>query len=60
MRVQPVHSTALAAKMAAENPYFMAISSLHCAEVYSLDIVDTEIQDGSGNSTVYIVAPVPN
>lgn len=46
----PINSTAAAAQKAASDPASLAISSRLCAEVYGLDIVDTEIQDGHGGS----------
>ena len=46
--IHGVNSTALAASMLGENSTFLAISSLHCAQVYNLEVVDTEIQDGEG------------
>lgn len=48
LETMPVNSTSLAAKMASEDPTCLAISSLMCAELYDLDIVDREIQDGEG------------
>lgn len=41
-------STALAAEMASHEPTSLAVASLMCAEVYDLDVIDTEIQDGEG------------
>lgn len=44
----PTDSTALAAEMASHEPTSLAVASLMCAQVYNLDVVDTEIQDGEG------------
>lgn len=41
----PVTSTAKAAQDAKEDEEGLAICSLKCAEVYDLDVVDTDIQD---------------
>jgi len=40
-----VNSTAKAAQEAAKDSEGLAICSLKCAEVYDLDVVDTDIQD---------------
>ncbi|KAK9897417.1 Prephenate dehydratase [Cystobasidium minutum MCA 4210] len=47
-------STALAAEMASREPTSLAVASLMCAEVYNLDVIDTEIQDGEANRTTFI------
>lgn len=44
--VVPVNSTARAAQLASEDGEALAICSLKCAEVYGLEVVDTDIQDG--------------
>ncbi|GAA5894408.1 hypothetical protein JCM8208_006226 [Rhodotorula glutinis] len=51
-----VNSTAQAAREAADDVEGLAICSLKCAEVYDLDVVDTDIQDaGATNTTRFIV-----
>lgn len=47
-------STALAAEIASDEPHSLAVASLMCAEVYNLDVVDTEIQDGEANRTTFV------
>lgn len=44
--VIPCHSTARAAQLASEDHEALAICSIKCAEVYDLEIVDRDIQDG--------------
>ncbi|GAA5842418.1 hypothetical protein JCM3766R1_004410 [Sporobolomyces carnicolor] len=58
--VVPVTSTAKAAQNAAQDSEGLAICSLKCAEVYELDIVDTDIQDaGFSNTTRFICLSKP-
>lgn len=45
-QIIPVNSTAKAAQEAAEDEESLAICSIKCAEVYGLEVVDTDIQDG--------------
>lgn len=47
-------STALAAEMASREPTSLAVASLMCAEVYNLDVIDTEIQDGEGKLLYFV------
>ncbi|GAA6059782.1 hypothetical protein JCM10212_003677 [Sporobolomyces blumeae] len=52
----PVTSTAKAAQQAASEPEALAICSLKCAEVYNLDVIDTDIQDAGYSNTTRFVA----
>lgn len=51
----PVASTARAAEMAAKDKHAAAIASRLAAEVYRLQILNTDIQDISGNMTRFLV-----
>ncbi len=53
--VEPVSSTALAAKWAAVDPSVAAIASLMAAKLYHLQIVAKNIEDIKGNSTRFWV-----
>ncbi|BGP31302.1 prephenate dehydratase [Rhodotorula toruloides] len=56
IEIIPVNSTAQAAERAVDDLEALAICSLKCAEVYDLDVVDTDIQDaGEANTTRFIV-----
>ncbi|GAA5927249.1 prephenate dehydratase PHA2 [Sporobolomyces koalae] len=60
-KVVPVNSTAKAAQEAVNDPSGLAICSLKCAEVYDLDVVDTDIQDaGFSNTTRFIALSLPH
>ncbi|GAA5886592.1 hypothetical protein JCM5296_005340 [Sporobolomyces johnsonii] len=60
VEIIPVNSTAKAAQEAANDAEGLAICSLKCAEVYDLDVVDTDIQDaGFTNTTRFIVLSAP-
>ncbi|GAA5882238.1 hypothetical protein JCM16303_002298 [Sporobolomyces ruberrimus] len=52
----PVTSTAKAAQDAKEDEEGLAICSLKCAEVYDLDVVDTNIQDAGFSNTTRFIA----
>ncbi|GAA5984597.1 hypothetical protein JCM5350_008152 [Sporobolomyces pararoseus] len=55
VEIVPVTSTAKAAQQVLQDPEGLAICSLKCAEVYGLDVVDTDIQDaGFSNTTRFI------
>ncbi|GAA5892342.1 prephenate dehydratase PHA2 [Sporobolomyces salmoneus] len=55
VEIIPVNSTAKAAQQVLEDAEGLAICSLKCAEVYGLDVVDTDIQDaGFSNTTRFI------
>ncbi|GAA5970718.1 hypothetical protein JCM11641_007410 [Rhodosporidiobolus odoratus] len=55
-----VASTALAAQHAASDPEALAICSHKCAEVYDLDVVDTDIQDAGAANTTRFIALSPS
>lgn len=44
--IQEVNSTALASQYASKNRESAAVCSVMCAELYGLEVVDTDIQDG--------------
>lgn len=44
--------------MASTEPTSLAVASLMCAEVYDLDVVDTEIQDGEGEHLLLFRLPI--
>jgi prephenate dehydratase len=50
----PVNSTAKAAQEAAEDEEALAICSIKCAEVYDLEVVDTDIQDGGASELIVL------
>ena len=50
--IVPVNSTAKAAQEALEDEEALAICSIKCAEVYGLDVVDRNIQDGGAGKPV--------
>ncbi|ORY91558.1 Prephenate dehydratase [Leucosporidium creatinivorum] len=54
-QIIPVNSTAKAAQEAAEDEEALAICSIKCAEVYGLEVVDTDIQDGGETNTTRFV-----
>ncbi|GAA6010113.1 hypothetical protein JCM11491_005873 [Sporobolomyces phaffii] len=54
--VIPVNSTAQAAREAAADREGLAICSIKCAEVYDLDVVDTDIQDAGFSNTTRFIA----
>ncbi|GAA6014885.1 hypothetical protein JCM10207_002212 [Rhodosporidiobolus poonsookiae] len=56
IEIIPVNSTALAATKALEDPEGLAICSIKCAEVYGLDVVDTDIQDAGATNTTRFIA----
>jgi len=51
--VIPTTSTARAAELAAEDETALAICSIKCAEVYDLEIIDRDIQDGGEGSSAF-------
>jgi len=53
--VIPVASTARAAEMAAHEPNTAALASRLAAELYGLDILESDVQDLSGNTTRFVV-----
>ncbi|HEY8418242.1 MAG TPA: prephenate dehydratase [Limnochordales bacterium] len=55
--VQAVYSTAEAARLAGEReaPGMAAIANALCAELYGLAIIDSDIQDVTGNATRFLV-----
>ncbi len=53
--IQYVESTALAVKMAAENPEIAAVGSSLSAELYGVPIVERAIQDSKTNQTRFLV-----
>ncbi|KAM0788884.1 hypothetical protein ACM66B_002968 [Microbotryomycetes sp. NB124-2] len=56
-----VTSTAKAALLAKDDDQALAVCSLKCAQVYRLQVVDTDIQDaGAGNTTRFIVLSKPD
>jgi chorismate mutase/prephenate dehydratase len=54
-RCQPVESTAVAAELAAGQPYAAAIASSQAASHYGLNIVERNIEDVAGNTTRFVV-----
>ncbi|GAA5964836.1 hypothetical protein JCM3765_005797 [Sporobolomyces pararoseus] len=61
VEIVPVNSTAKAAQQVLQDPEGLAICSLKCAEVYGLDVVDTDIQDaGFSNTTRFICLSKPD
>jgi len=57
VEVQAVYSTAEAARLVGERetPGMAAIANALCAELYGLAIIDSDIQDVSGNATRFLV-----
>lgn len=53
--VVPCTSTARAAELAADDIEALAICSIKCAEVYGLEVVDRDIQDGGHTNTTRFV-----
>lgn len=51
----PAASTARAAEMAAADERAGALASRLAAEIYGLDILETDVQDSSGNTTRFLV-----
>lgn len=51
----PVASTARAAELAAREPNSGALASRLAAEIYGLQILETDVQDMSGNTTRFVV-----
>jgi chorismate mutase/prephenate dehydratase len=54
VEIIPVENTATAAKMVADTNDAAAISSLPCAELYNLSILDENIQNSDNNYTKFI------
>lgn len=56
VKIQVYENTAMAAKFVAESPQndIAAISSMDCAELYGLDILDDSIQNSENNYTRFI------
>ena len=56
VEIQPVESTALAAKIVSESddPTIAALCSAECSQVYGLKILETSVQDSPVNSTRFI------
>ena len=60
--IQYVESTALAVKMAADNPEIAAVGSSLSAELYGVPILERSIQDNKTNQTRFLIIgknPVP-
>lgn len=54
--IVPVSSTARAAQRAQLDPHSLAICSPKCADVYKLDVIDTDIQDGGAGQLLSLGA----
>ena len=55
VEVIPAASTARAAEQAAKEEYAGALASRLAAEIYGLNVVETDVQDVSGNTTRFLV-----
>lgn len=57
VEIRACNSTARAAELAKEDENALAICSIKCAEVYGLEVVDTDIQDGGAGrySTLEVI-----
>ncbi|KAI5479774.1 chorismate mutase / prephenate dehydratase [Pseudohyphozyma bogoriensis] len=55
VEIIPVNSTAKAAELAKADEEALAICSIKCSEVYGLEVVDRDIQDGGASNTTRFV-----